>query len=98
MPTSLSHSSTGQVSKVRSIPDVNGASRKARHLSASGPSSRFADARLDERLVRPQLRQTGGVEIRVAEQLLADAHALHEQADVELVGHADAAVHLQAFL
>ena len=39
-----------------------------------------------------------GVEAGVAEKLLADPRALHEQADVELVGHADAAVHLHRFL
>src|SRR5690606_18349182 len=38
------------------------------------------------------------VEVVVAEELLADARALHEQADVELVGHADAAVHLHRLL
>ncbi len=34
----------------------------------------------------------------VAEQLLRDAHPLHVQTDVEIVGHAHAAVHLHAFL
>src|SRR4051812_683140 len=43
-------------------------------------------------------RQLIGVKIAVAEQFLADPRALHEEADVELVGHAHAAVHLHAFL
>jgi hypothetical protein len=38
------------------------------------------------------------VEVAVAEQFLADAGALHEEADVELIGHAHTAVHLHAFL
>ena len=36
--------------------------------------------------------------IRIAEQFLADPRALHEETDVELVGHAHAAVHLHSFL
>src|SRR6186997_3431428 len=43
-------------------------------------------------------RQLTGVEIAVAEQFLADPRALHEEADVELVGHSHAAVHLHALL
>src|SRR6185437_1734539 len=43
-------------------------------------------------------RQLVGVEVAVAEQFLADPGALHEEADVELVGHAHAAMHLHAFL
>ena len=43
-------------------------------------------------------RQLVGVEIGIAEQFLADPGALHEEADVELVGHAHAAMHLHAFL
>ena len=43
-------------------------------------------------------RQLIGMEIGVAEQFLADPRALHEEADVELVGHAHAAMHLHAFL
>jgi hypothetical protein len=36
-------------------------------------------------------RQLTGVEIAVAEQFLAHPRTLHEEADVELVGHAHAA-------
>jgi hypothetical protein len=43
-------------------------------------------------------RQLIGVVITVAEQFLADSRALHEEADIELVGHTHAAVHLDAFL
>jgi hypothetical protein len=39
-----------------------------------------------------------GVKVRIAKQFLAYANPLHEQADVEFVGHADAAVHLDRFL
>src|ERR1700731_5219570 len=42
--------------------------------------------------------QLVGVKIAVAEQLLADPRALHEEADIELVGHAHAAMHLHALL
>jgi hypothetical protein len=38
------------------------------------------------------------VKVRIAKQFLAYANPLHEQADVEFVGHADAAVHLDRFL
>ncbi|MNV10122.1 hypothetical protein D3C71_1006350 [compost metagenome] len=38
------------------------------------------------------------MEAGVAEQFVEDADALHEQADVKLVGHADAAVHLHRLL
>src|ERR1700680_3621046 len=38
------------------------------------------------------------MKIAVAEQLLADPRALHEEADIELVGHAHAAMHLHALL
>jgi hypothetical protein len=59
-----------------------------------GPNSqRFAF-----KLIVLQPRQLVGVEIAVAEQFLADPRALHEEADVELVGHAHAAMHLQGFL
>ena len=44
-----------------------------------------------------QLRHAIAVEEHVAEQLAKDRFALHEQADVMLVGHADAAVHLHPF-
>src|ERR1700686_5102032 len=43
-------------------------------------------------------RQLVGVEIAVAEQLLADPRPLHEEADVELIGHAHAAMHMHALL
>jgi len=43
-------------------------------------------------------RQLIGVIVGVAEQFLANAGALHEEADVELIGHAHAAMHLHAFL
>ena len=43
-------------------------------------------------------RQLIRVIIAVAEQFLADPRAFHEEADVELVGHTHAAVHLHAFL
>ena len=49
-------------------------------------------------LIILQPRQLVGVEIAVAKQFLADPRALHEKADVELVGHAHAAMHLHAFL
>src|SRR3954464_2212668 len=39
-----------------------------------------------------------GMEISVSEQLLAHPGALHEEPDVELVGHPHPAVHLHAFL
>jgi hypothetical protein len=45
-----------------------------------------------------QPRQLIGVKIAVAEQFLADPRALHEEADVELVGHTHAAMHLHALL
>src|SRR3546814_5058998 len=45
-----------------------------------------------------QPRHAVGVEAGVAEQLLQHAVALHIEADVVFVGHADAAVHLDAFL
>ena len=38
------------------------------------------------------------MEIAVTEHFLADPRPLHEEADVELVGHAHAAMHLHAFL
>ena len=50
------------------------------------------------RSIPPRPRQLIGVVIGVAEQFLAHARALHEEADVELVGHAHAAMHLHAFL
>src|SRR6516164_10344565 len=49
-------------------------------------------------LITMQLRKLGRVEVRVAEEFLTHPGTLHEQPDVELVGHADAAMHLHAFL
>src|SRR5262249_31663959 len=49
-------------------------------------------------LVAPHPRQLISMIVRVAEQFFAHAGALHEKADVELVGHAHAAMHLHAFL
>src|SRR6185437_2193798 len=49
-------------------------------------------------LITPHPRQLIRVIVRIAEQLLADASALHEEADIGLVGHAHAAMHLHAFL
>src|SRR5438045_8119271 len=43
-------------------------------------------------------RQLIGVKIGIPEQFLTHPRALHEEADVELVGHAHAAMHLHAFL
>src|SRR6266849_7082582 len=43
-------------------------------------------------------RQLVSMKIAVAEQFLADPGALHEEADIELVGHAHAAMHLHALL
>ena len=48
--------------------------------------------------IAPEPRQLIGVIVGVAEQFLADAGALHEEADVELIGHAHAAMHLHALL
>ena len=38
------------------------------------------------------------MKVRVAIQLLQNAGALHEEADVKLVGHSHAAMHLHGFL
>src|SRR6267378_4354794 len=43
-------------------------------------------------------RQLVRMKIAVAKQFLADPGALHEEADVELVGHAHAAMHLHTLL
>ena len=48
--------------------------------------------------VAVQSREAISMKVRVAEKLLADAHALHEQADIEFVGHSDTTVHLYALL
>src|SRR6185437_4554258 len=48
--------------------------------------------------IPPRPCQLVGMEIGIAEQFLADAGAFHEKADVELVGHAHAAMHLHALL
>src|SRR5580692_9334354 len=48
--------------------------------------------------VAVEAREPIGVKVRVAEQLLAYANPLHEQPDVELVGHPDAAMHLHRFI
>ena len=45
-----------------------------------------------------QAREAIGVVVRVAEQFVAYPHALHEQPDVEFIGHPDAAVHLHRLL
>src|ERR1700709_2536487 len=45
-------------------------------------------------LVSLHPRQGVGVVSRIAEQLVQDAVALHIEADIIFVGHADAAVHL----
>src|SRR5882757_5912920 len=42
--------------------------------------------------------QAVGVEVRIPKELLPDAGALHEQADIEFVGHSDTTVHLYALL
>ena len=39
-----------------------------------------------------------GVKVRIAEQFLAYADPLHEQADVEFVSHPDTAMHLHGFI
>jgi transposase len=49
-------------------------------------------------LVTLHPRQLIGVEIGITEQFLAHPRAFHEEADVELVGHSHAAMHLHAFL
>src|ERR1700730_13574869 len=84
-----------------------------RELHVAGPSRERKDARpersgalvvraslnFDSRhSIAVQARQPVGVEIRVAEQLLGGTDALHIEAYVELVGHADAAMHLDGFL
>src|SRR5271166_6473089 len=51
-----------------------------------------------EFLVAVEPGQPVGMKVRIAEQFLAHADPLHEQADVEFVGHADAAMHLYGFL
>src|SRR3546814_2618534 len=43
-------------------------------------------------------RQRISMEVRIAEHLRQHARALHVEADIIFVGHADAAVHLDAFL
>ena len=77
--------------------------RVSKDEATLGPrgSRRRASARLLTTRVgsiTPRPRQLVGVEVGVAEQLLADPRALHEEADVELVGHAHATMHLHAFL
>src|SRR3954453_10000137 len=49
------------------------------------------------RLITPQPRQLIGMEIGITKQLLAYPRAFHEEADIELVGHAHAAMHLHTF-
>jgi hypothetical protein len=72
----------------------------ARSEGGSTSPEKVGDAAAADRIVsipsRP--RELIGVEIGVPKQLLADARPLHEKADVELVGHTHAAVHLHAFL
>src|SRR6476660_5087764 len=48
--------------------------------------------------ISPQERQLLCVEIGVSEELLAYAGPFHEEADVELISHAHAAMHLHALL
>src|SRR5215510_12631009 len=48
--------------------------------------------------VARELREAIGVVVVVAESLAGRAGALHEEADVEFVGHADAAVHLHCLV
>src|SRR3982075_4287216 len=60
-------------------------------LASSAPQN-------DEKSITLHPCQLVSMKIVVAEQFLAHPRALHEEADVELVGHAHAAVHLNAFL
>ena len=61
-------------------------------LPATKASARFCSS------VAVEAGEPVGVKVRIAKQFLANANPLHEQADVEFVGHADAAVHLDRFL
>ena len=65
-------------------------SRCACHLLPQGEK--------EEQSEPPHPRHRLGMEPCVAQEFIQHAHPLHEQADVILVGHADAAVHLDAFL
>jgi hypothetical protein len=64
--------------------------RHARHdpiYALIGPSS-----------ITPRERELLGMKISVPEELLTDTGAFHEKADVELIGHAHATMHLHTLL
>src|SRR5262249_5830251 len=81
-------------------------SRRVSHAasSARAPARSTRRARASARIAAAtwsmaiKTRELLGMEVGVAEQFLPYAHAFHEEADVELVGHADAAMHLHRLL
>src|ERR1019366_10804760 len=67
------------------------------YVGASSPRGRN-ESRISRVSVAVGPSQPIGVKVRIAEQFLAYADPLHEQADVEFVGHPDTAMHLHGFI